>query len=56
LASWYKDIDFKNLPDFPDHEYDYNPLDKLEPGMTEARKEAEELFFDQKYGSPPEEL
>ena len=26
LASWYKDIDFANPPDFPNHEYDYNPL------------------------------
>ena len=33
LASWYKDIDIVNPPDFPNHEYDYNSLGKLQPGM-----------------------
>jgi len=54
LASWYKDVDFANPPDF--HEYDYNPLGKLEPGMIGARNKAVEYFFVQKYGSPLEEL
>ena len=37
-ASWYQDIDFANPPDFPNHEYNYNPLGKLHSGMIEARK------------------
>jgi hypothetical protein len=56
LASWYKDVDFANPPDFPNHEYDYNPLGKLDPEMIGARNKAVEYFFVQKYGSLPEEL
>jgi len=55
FASWYKTIDIENPPDFPNHEYNYNPLGTLKPGMIEARKKAVEYFFVQKYGSPPEE-
>ena len=56
MASWYEDVDFANPPDFPNHEYYYNPVGKFEPGMIEARNKAMEYFFVQKYGSLPEEL
>ena len=56
VVIWYKDIDIVNTPDFPNHEYDYNSLGKLQPGMIEDRKKAVEYFFVQKYGSPPKEL
>jgi len=49
MASWYKDVSFANPPDFPNHEYDYNPLDTLDPGMIEARNKSVEYFFVQKY-------
>jgi len=49
LASWYKDVDFANPPDFTNHEYDYNPLGKLDPEMIGARNKAVEYFFVQKY-------
>jgi len=42
LASWYKDVEFANPPDFPYHEYNYGPLGKFEPGMIDAINEAVE--------------
>jgi len=52
LASWYEDVDFAIPPNFPNHEYNYNPLGKLEPGMIEARNKEVEYIFVQKYASP----
>ena len=43
LLSWYENLDFDNLPEFP--KYEYTSIGQLKPDMNDSRKKAVKYFL-----------